>query len=41
MLHGGGLESTKFINQFPSAAVAMLQYSGSRFEQRDEFSSHK
>ena len=40
--HGGGPESTKFINLIPPTAVAwLLQYSGSRVEHRDEFSSHK
>ena len=35
-------ESTKFINLFPSTFVAwLLQYSGSRVEDEDGFSSHK
>ena len=37
-----GLESTIFINLIPPTAVAwLLQYSGSRVEHRDGFSSHK
>ena len=36
------MESTIFINLFPPIAVAMLlQYSGSRVEHMDGFSSHK
>ena len=35
-------ESTKFINLIPPTAIAwLLQYSGSRVEQRDGFSSCK
>ena len=38
----GGSESTIFKNLFPPTAVAMiLQYSGSKVEHRDKFSSHK
>ena len=38
----GGPESTKFINLIPPTAVALLlQYSGSRVEHMDGFSSHK
>ena len=41
-VHGGGSESTKFINLITPTAVAwLLQYSGSRVEHKDEFSSHK
>ena len=41
-VHGGGLKSTKFINLIPPTVVAwLLQYSGSRVEHRDGFSSHK
>ena len=41
-MQGGGPESTKFINLIPPTVVAWLeQYSGSRVEHRDEFSSHK
>ena len=37
-----GPKSTKFINLIPPTVVAwLLQYSGSRVEHRDEFSSHK
>ena len=40
--HKGYPESTKFINLIPLTAVALLlQYSGSRVEHRDGFSSHK
>ena len=40
--HGGGLESTKFIKLIPLIVVAwLLQYSGSRVEHKDGFSSHK
>ena len=35
-------ESTKFIIPIPPTAVAkLIQYSGSRVEHRDEFSSYK
>ena len=38
----GGPESTKFINLIPPTVVAwLLQYSGSRVEHMDGFSSHK
>ena len=38
----GGLESTKFINIIPPIAIAwLLQYSGSRVEHMDGFSSRK
>ena len=38
----GGPESTIFINLIPSTVVAwLLQYSGSRVEHMDGFSSHK
>ena len=41
-MHGGGPKSTKFINLIPPTIVAwLLQYSGSKVEHRDEFSSHK
>ena len=41
-VHGGGPESTKFINLIPPiAATWLLQYSGFRVEHRDGFSSHK
>ena len=37
-----GSESTEFINLIPPTVVAwLLQYSGSRVEHRDGFSSHK
>ena len=40
--HEGGSESTIFINLIPPIVVAwLLQYSGSRVEHKDEFSSHK
>ena len=39
---GGGLESTKFINLIPPITIAwLLQYSGSRVEHMDGFSSRK
>ena len=39
MVHGGGPESTKFINLIPSSVVAwLLQNSGSMVEHRDGFS---
>ena len=39
---GGPSESTIFINLTPPTVVAMLlQYSGSRVEHNDGFSSHK
>ena len=42
MVHGGGPESTKFINLIPPTAVAwLLQYSGSRVEHRNGFSFSK
>ena len=44
LIHGtkGGPKSTKFINLIPPIVVArLLQYSRSRVEHRDEFSSHK
>ena len=40
--HGGGLESKKFIDLIPPTAIALLlQYSGSRVEHKNEFSSCK
>ena len=39
--HGGYLESTIFIPIPPTTVALLLQYSGSRFEHRDEFSSCK
>ena len=41
-VHGGGLKSTKFIIRIPPTVVEwLLQYSGSRVEHEDGFSSHK
>ena len=38
----GRPESTKFINLIPLTSVALLlQYSGSKVEHKDGFSSHK